>query len=122
MGCGFDLFGDILCLLVGGEPLFDLLVGLSVELLSEVRNDFDWVNILNFQFLVVAAALKGVAGLYEICHFPIELVASPFFLGFHDFLVGVEEGDILHVFLITPLARALAGDVLSGGGLLVVQA
>lgn len=71
---------------------------------------------------MVAAALKGVAGLYEMCHFAIELIASSFFLRLHDFLVGVEEGYILHMFLTTPLAGALTGDVLLGGGLSGVQA
>ena len=79
------------------------------------------MDILNLQFLMVAAALKGVASLYEISHFPIELIASSFFLGFHDFLVDVEEGDILHVLLITPLSSALARNVLTSSVLLGVQ-
>lgn len=46
--CGFNLFCHKLCLLVKNESLFDFFVSFSVELLSEVRNDFDWMNILNF--------------------------------------------------------------------------
>ncbi len=71
---------------------------------------------------MVTTALERVAGLYELCHFPIELITSSFLLGFHDLLVDIKEGDILHVLLVTPFATALPRNILSVAGLMVIDA
>jgi hypothetical protein len=95
------------------NAILSFIVGDLIKVLFEDRDNFDWVYILGLKFLMMAATLKCISSSDEVCHFSIELIASPFFFRFHDLFVKVDEGDILHVFLITPLARTLARYVLS---------
>jgi hypothetical protein len=100
--------------------LLNFFVSILMELMFKDRDNFNRMCILCFEFLMMTAALKCITGFYEISHLAIELIASPSFFRFHDLLVKVDKGNILHMFLVTPLTSTFAWYVLSAALLLVL--
>jgi hypothetical protein len=56
---------------------------------------------------MMGAALQGVAGLYEISHLLVKLIASPLLARPHLVLVEVDKSNIPHVLHSAPFPTAL---------------
>lgn len=60
---------------------------------------------------MVAATLECIARDDEIGHLLVKLIAPTFVLRSHAIPVKIDEGDVLHMLLPTPLATTLSGHV-----------
>lgn len=97
----------------GVELIESLPVGRAVEAGLEHIDDLWSVVVLLLQFLVVAAALEGIASDYEIGHLLVKLIAPPLLLRPHAFFIEVDEDDVLHMLEVRPLATPLPRHVVA---------